>query len=231
MKASGLDIPFIISSGTVGEDTAVAALKAGAHDFMIKDNLTRLIPAIQRELKEAEIRRERRRALDALEESEERFRLIVDAVQNAIVVADAQGKITLVNPQTEQTFGYGKDELLGQPVELLVPRKFQSQHIKDRTSYSSAPDNRMMHSRGVLFGLHKDGHEFPVEIGLTPFQTSEGQFILALILDITDRKKAEEALRESEQRYRGLFEDSPISIWRKIFRWSSSGWTRCAGRG
>jgi PAS domain S-box-containing protein/putative nucleotidyltransferase with HDIG domain len=217
LKASGLDLPFIISSGTINEETAVTALKAGAHDFMIKTNLTRLVPAIQRELKDVEVRRERRKALEALKESEERFRLIVDAVQSPIVVVDSQGKITLVNTQTLKTFGYTREEMLGQPVELLVPHKFQMQHMNDRKSYLSEPTNRQMHERGTLLGLHKDGHQIPIEIGLTTYQSSEGRFILAMILDITERRKAEEALRESEQRYRGLFEDSPISIWEEDF--------------
>ncbi len=217
LKARGIDLPFITLSGSFDEKTAVAALKAGAHDFMIKNDLTRLVPAIQRELQDAGMRRERKQVMDALRESEERFRLIVEGVQNAIVVVDASGKITLVNPQTVEIFGYSKEELLGQPVEMLVPNQFQIQHINDRKNYMADPTNRLMHSRGALFGLHKDGHEIPVEIGLSPFQTSKGLFILALILDITDRKKAEEALRESEQCYRSLFEDSPISIWEEDF--------------
>ena len=118
-----------------------------------------------------------------------------------MVMVDQAGKITMVNKQAEQAFGYARDELLGQPVELLVPKGFRGHHPRLREVFFADPKPRPMGAGRDLYAVKKDGSEFPVEIGLNPIETDEGIMVLSAIVDITQRKAAELALRDSEQRY------------------------------
>lgn len=136
--------------------------------------------------------------------SEERFRLAVESAPNAMVMIDQQGRIVLVNGQTERFFGYSRDELLGQSVELLVPERFRGEHPAFRNEFFIHPETRSMGVGRELFGRRKDGSEFPVEIGLNPIQTEEALFVLSAIVDITERKRTEVELRASEERFRLL---------------------------
>ena len=137
---------------------------------------------------------------------EEKFRQAVESAPNGMLMIDPEGKIVLVNTQTEKLFGYNREELLGQPVELLVPERFRSRHPEYRSGFFARPQVRSMGGGRELYGRRKDGSEFPVEIGLNPIKTDEGLLVLSAIVDITERKKAEEVLRESEQRYHILAE-------------------------
>jgi len=129
-------------------------------------------------------------------QSEEQFRLVVESVPNAIVMVDSEGVIALVNAHCETLFGYRRDELIGERVELLVPERFRAAHPAARANFFAAPTVRAMGAGRELFGRRKDRTEFPVEIGLTPIQTGTGVMVLSTILDITERKKAEEVNRE-----------------------------------
>lgn len=133
----------------------------------------------------------------ALRVSEERFRLVVEAAPNAMIVADEHGHIVLVNAQAEHLFGYTRTEILGQPVELLVPVRYRPSHPDLRTGFFKHPQARAMGAGRDLFGRRKDGSEMPVEIGLNPVRTAEGDCVLASIIDITERKAAEEKLTAS----------------------------------
>ena len=138
----------------------------------------------------------------------ERFRAVVEGAPNAIVMVDERGAITLVNSQTEKLFGYDRDELLGQPIENLVPERFRDHHPSLRAAYFKDPTVRAMGAGRELFGLRKDGSEMPVEIGLNPISTQDGRFVLASIIDISERKRAEAAREESEQRYAELVDQA-----------------------
>jgi PAS domain S-box-containing protein len=131
--------------------------------------------------------------------AEERFRLVVESAPNAIVVINEQGEIVLVNSRTEEWFGYRREELIGRPVEVLVPERFQASHTDERARFLASPQARPMGVGRDLFGRRKDGSEFPVEIGLNPMRTGEGMLVLAAVVDISARKQAEEALRESKR--------------------------------
>jgi len=116
-----------------------------------------------------------------------------------MVIANQQGKITLVNAQTEKLFGYKRDELLGRPVEILIPERYRGYHVRYRTEYGDAPRLRPTGTGRELFGLRKDGTEFPVEISLSPFRTKEGILVFSAIRDITLQKKAQNELREAKE--------------------------------
>jgi PAS domain S-box-containing protein len=129
--------------------------------------------------------------------TDERFRLYVEAAPNALLMIDAHGVMTLVNSQTEQLFGYSRVELLGQPVEMLVPERFRASHPGRREAFFRAPATRAMGAGRDLFGLRKDGREVPIEIGLNPLRTEEGPLVLASIIDITERVQAAQRLMNS----------------------------------
>ncbi len=120
LQETGVDLPFIIVSGTIGEETAVAAMKAGAHDYLMKSNLSRLAPAVERELREAEGRRRRRRAEEQVRENEARLRAIVGSMAEAMIVVDGENRVVVVNPAAEKLFGLSSDDLLNRPLEAAI---------------------------------------------------------------------------------------------------------------
>jgi len=128
--------------------------------------------------------------------AEERFRQVIEGAPNGMVMVGREGKIALVNLQIEKSFGYSRDELLGQPIEMLVPERFRGHHLGYRNGFMAEPSTRSMGSGRDLYGLRKDGSEFPVEIGLNPIETEQGLMVLGTIVDITERKQAEETSAE-----------------------------------
>lgn len=127
--------------------------------------------------------------------AEERFRLVVETVPSAILLVDKQGLITLVNVQAEQLFGYTRQELLGQSIEVLLPARFRATHTGHHSRFFATIDSRAMGAGRELYGLHKDGRELLVEIGLSPIQTKQGTEVLVSIVDISERKAKEEEVR------------------------------------
>lgn len=123
--------------------------------------------------------------------AEERVRRVLESAPNAIVLAGADGRISLVNAQAEKMFGYTRAEMIGQPIEMLVPAKARGPHVAMRDNFFAAPRRRAMGAGRDLYGLHRDGSEIPVEIGLSPMQTEEGMQVLASIIDISERKREE----------------------------------------
>ncbi len=117
---------------------------------------------------------------------------VIEAAPDALVVVDACGRISLMNAQTEHLFGYPRDELLGQSIETLMPRRFRSGHAQLRTTYLDAPRTRPMGSGLALYGRRRDGSEFPVEISLSPLQIDNGTLTIAIIRDVTERQRIED---------------------------------------
>ncbi|MFZ5876696.1 MAG: sensor histidine kinase [Nitrospirota bacterium] len=128
------------------------------------------------------------------------FRGLLEAAPDAIVLVDGTGRITLVNAQTEALFGYRRDELVGQPVERLVPDRARERHITQRGRYQSKPATRPMGAGLELAGRRKDGSEFPVEISLSPMPTPEGTLVISIIRDVTEQRRVAEALRLQSRR-------------------------------
>jgi PAS domain S-box-containing protein len=129
--------------------------------------------------------------------AELRFRRFVELAPHAMVIVDPEGRIQLVNSQVLSWFGYSRDELVGQPVELLLPERFRHGHPAYRRGFVQAPTSRPMGTGRDLFGLRKDGTEFPVDISLSPVETPEGLQVIASVSDMTERRQAEEDLKQS----------------------------------
>ncbi|RJQ52424.1 MAG: PAS domain S-box protein [Nitrospiraceae bacterium] len=127
-------------------------------------------------------------------ETEKKFRTLMESAPDAMIYVDAGGRIILVNAQAERMFGYPREELQGKEIESLMPERFRGIHMDERREYYSKPRSRPMGTGLDLYGLKKDGTEFPVDIGLSPVETEEGLFVLADIRDITERKIAEKKI-------------------------------------
>ena len=158
----------------------------------------------------------------ALQTTEERFRQVVESALNAIVMIGPSGLIEMVNGETERMFGYTRNDLLGKPVEMLVPERYRRKHAGLRTSFFANPVLRPMGAGRDLCGLRRDGSEFPVEIGLNPIQTEQGTTVLSEIVDISVRKRLEERihaansmLQEHLQLLEAVLENSAAVIYAK----------------
>lgn len=170
-------------------------------------------PELQREI---ELRMEALNKLNIeLRQSESRFRSVVEAVPNGIVMVDGSGAIVLVNALTERLFGYNRNELIGEKVETLLPIEARERHPFDRENYFKAPLPRAMGVGRELRGRRKDGTEFPVEIGLSPLSTSDGVLVLASIVDISKRKEVEEQINLSRNMMRLVIDNIPQGVFWK----------------
>ena len=199
LQEQGRDLPFIIVSGKVGEETAVAAMRADAHDYVLKHNLTRLVPAIKRELQEAEVRRERKRADQALRESERRFREMTDLLPDMVFETDADLRISYANRQALVTLGYAQEDLeKGLRITDL---------IADDSPTATPLSLEELEARDEpLVDVHqvkcKDGSLIPCEISLAPMREPNGVVAGSrqVIRDITERRNAAEVQRPGRKR-------------------------------
>jgi PAS domain S-box-containing protein len=196
MQEKNLDLPFIIVSGSIGEDIAVAAMKAGAHDYIMKGHLARLIPAVERELREAEVRRARRRAEETLQESYQLLHAVFAGTADAIFVKDLQGRYIMMNPAGARTLGKSPAEIIG----------------KDDTALLSPDTARLVmeHDRHVMHTGETHTFEEVITVGSawrthlatkTPHRDHQGKIIgiIGIARDITERKQAEEEMRRQRE--------------------------------
>ena len=168
-----------------------------------KDEVLLIVRDVSKE-KQAEV------ALRALEQ--ERYRRLLEVAPEGIVIIDDAGVIETVNARTEELFGYDRRELIGRPLSLLIPERFRQQHLAHQAAYAAAPRPRTLGPDLELYGLRKDGSEFPADISLNALQTEAGLSIIAAVRDVTERTKADKTLRESEARFSTAFHDNPVAV-------------------
>ena len=185
------EVPFLFVSGTIGEEYAIRALKNGASDYVLKNNLVRLPAAVERSLEDAKARALRVKMERELHESHERFQALLETAPDAIVLADSGGTIILVNAEMERVFGYKRDELLGGAIDMLVPDMQRPAHAKHRSSYVAKPSTRRMAAKTELQGRRKDGSLIPVEISLGPVVFNNETHVIGIVRDVTERREQE----------------------------------------
>lgn len=195
LQKKGLDLPFIIVSGHIDEDTAVASMKAGAHDYVMKDRLTRLVPAIEREMQEAEVRRARRRSEGEFAREQKFRHTIEDSIPSGIAALDHEGRQTYVNPAFCEMVGWSEAELLGAkaPFAYWPAEELEALNaVFAQTLAGKAPPNGF-----ELRFQHRNGRRFDVLLLLRPIHDAQGGTAgwLASATDITERKQAEHRLR------------------------------------
>jgi PAS domain S-box-containing protein len=197
-----------ITKNAIGELDTIFGLRANEEEFPLEASVSqnettngKTLTVIVRDISE------RYQVEKDLRKSEERFRLVVEAAPSAMIVVDHAGVIVLANARAQSLFGYRSDELMGNRIEMLVPERYRAGHRKFRGDFMEHPTGRPMGAGRDLYGLRKDGGEIPIEIGLTPYESSDEVFTLALIVDITERKRAEEAVRASEQLYHSTLDN------------------------
>lgn len=185
LQKSGQDVPFLIVSGTIGEDVAVAVMKSGAHDYILKSNLPRLVPAVQRELRDVQVRRERRQA----QQEYLRMAAIVESSGDAIIGKSLDGTITSWNDGAKRLFGYNADEVVGRRITMLIPqdRLDEEDRILERLKRGGVVD----HFETVR--ICKDGRRIDVSITSSPIRDKSGGIVGAskIARDITERRRAQ----------------------------------------
>lgn len=197
-------LPYLVN--TYGASTELLLSAVHGMDTLLDIAMSNIGDAYL-ETKEELIQQQEETVRDAIrqQQSERRFRGLLEAAPDGMVIVDQQGVIVMVNAQTEKLFGYARDELLGQHVELLVPERFRDVHPFHRRQYGKNPPVGSMAPDLELYARRKNGSEFPVEITLSPMETEEDHLVIAAIRDITARKRAEE-------KFRGLLEAAPDAM-------------------
>lgn len=220
LKQSGRDIPFIILSGTISEETAVAAMRAGAHDYVVKGNLARLLPAVEREIQEAEARHQKLQVEAALHQADRAIRVrearlqgVIGSAMDAIISVDEQQRVVVFNYAAEKMFGCTASEALGSALDRFIPSQHREIHREHIRKFGTAGvTTRSFYSPDVLYGLRSNGDEFPVEATISQVQAGGEKLYTVILRDITERRRTEEALRQSEQRLRSMYLHAAVGI-------------------
>ncbi len=200
LAEQGDETPVVVVSGLVGEEAAVEVLRQGAADFVSKGNLARLPGSVERELRQARVRTEARRATRAMQETEERLEAFVASAMDAIVSCDAEQRIVLFNPAAERVFGWEAKDVVGQRLDVLLPERYRwihSAHVRDFGI--SGVTNRTMANLAPLSGRRKDGSEFPIEATISQASVAGGTFYTAVVRDISERRRLEAELLQAQK--------------------------------
>src|SRR6267142_1108173 len=202
-RESGADTPFIFISGTIGEDVAVDMMRAGADDYVMKNNLTRLLPALQRELREADRRRahvlaeeERKKAEQSLAESESLKSAILESSLDGLITIDHLGNIVEFNPAAAAMFGIPRERAVGKSMaEMIIPPRLRNAHHRGFAHYLATGEGPILGKRLELEAIRADGTEFPIELAITAIGATSKPMFTGFIRDITARKEFEEKIK------------------------------------
>ncbi|MBA2356436.1 MAG: response regulator [Acidobacteria bacterium] len=192
IRAHCPSLPCVMLSGTVTEESAAEAMRLGANDYLVKGNLTRLVPAVERELRESANRAERRRAERALAASEERTRLIIQQALDAVVSFATDGLITEWNLRAEELFGRSRAEVIGRPFEdVVLAAVHRIEFVQALADGFTSSPTLGLKRRVEVTGAHRDGHAVSLELSLVPVPSSAGLYFSAFLRDLTERRDAE----------------------------------------
>ena len=178
---------------TMGAGLSLHGLRSDGTEFPVEISLSPLVT------EEGTMVMSAVRDITDRKQAEQKFRGLLESAPDAMVIVGRDGRIALVNSQTERLFGHTREELIGQPVETLVPERYRAKHPGHRTNFFMEPHPREMGAGLELYGLRRDGTEFPVEISLSPLETEEGLFVSSAIRDATARKRYEAGLQEANR--------------------------------
>lgn len=201
VKEKLVDVPFIIVSGTIGEETAVAAMKAGAHDYVMKGNLARLAPAVSRELREAVNRAARRRAEESFRESELRNRRTWENCPDAVLLLDPAGLVHFANPAAEFVFDLPSQDILGSNFFQLMPKGMPAEQTEALDQYLQFGRGAAIWYAKEITGNRANGAEVVFEVSFSDIQLHGERRIVGFVRNVTARKFAERELRKNEQQF------------------------------
>ena len=192
------DVPVIFVSGVIGEDRAIETLKSGATDYVLKDKLARLAPAIVRALRESEEIRERKRAEEAVRDSEERFRVVAESAGDAIICLESPDVINFWNKKAGEMFGYTADEAIGKAMHgLIVPERYREKACQGLKTFYQTGVGPLIGKATEICALRRDRSEFPAEITISAMQIKGKWTAVGIVRDITERKKNVQKLQEA----------------------------------
>jgi PAS domain S-box-containing protein len=226
MKGMELDIPFIIISGTVGEAVAVEAMRAGAHDYLMKNNLARLAPTIEREMHEAENRRARSQAEAELRKSEAQYRRLIDTAYEGIWIADVRAHITYANQHLAEMLGYSVEEIIGRSAfEFLDESTREEMKIMWQRRVEGVEEQYDLRLQ------RKDGSDIWVILSITPIRDEQAEVTgaLAMLTDITERKRAEQHIRLQATALKSAANAIVITDNKGIISWVNPAFTALTG--
>lgn len=197
-KEGAPGVPFILVSGTIGEEFAVEAMKRGVADYLIKGQLGRLVPSVTSVVAEAAAHVPRERAERELRDSENRLRALIDSALDAVISIGTDGRIIGWNRQAEQMFGWAAREAIGRSMaELIMPARYRDTHALGMRRYLETGVTRVIGKRIEISAIRRDGQEFPIELSIAAIRSAAGVEFSAFVTDITSRKKAEGDLRQN----------------------------------